>query len=385
MGKILLMNKTETRTFNYPNFPYGKRNKGWALVIRYGAFGDHIVASCVLPYLKRDGYRIAYNTTEWGYETHLRNPHIDEFWLQKTDEIKNPDLGDYWKKLGEGFEKVVQLNQSIEVDCVAVQTRECGRKTLIIDRKFPFLKYRDKYNKNFYENNIKRAGYEPILPIRGELYPSEFESRLVRNLIDKKAKGKFKVMWCLAGSGMNKGYPWAEYAIVEFLSKYKDAVVFTVGDEVCGILHIDHPRVFNRMGAQTMRISFAMVPYMDCVVSPDTGILHAAGCYDEIDKITIMSVNTEENVTKHFKNCVTLCAHDVPCYPCHTLIYVRDKVCPIGRTGASMCMERIYPDKIVKELEESYQKRRINNNGENTYYRNIKNRNMSRENQIQIN
>ena len=143
----------------YPDFPKPTKGKN-AILLRYGAYGDHIVASCVLPYLKRDGYRITYNTTERGFEILNHNPNIDDFWLQKTDEIPNAGLDRHWEDISTGFDKVVNLNQSIEVECVSVQFRD----------HYTLKERREKFDINFYENNVKKAGYEFVPPVKGELY-----------------------------------------------------------------------------------------------------------------------------------------------------------------------------------------------------------------------
>ena len=132
--------------FKYPDFPQPKKGKN-VLVLRYGAYGDHVVASSVLPYLKKDGYKITYNCTEWGYEVLKCNPYIDDFWVQITDQVAIKDLDDHWDKIKVGFDKVVQLNQSIEVECVSIQ----GRDVIAQDDKWGIHRElrRKKYNINF--------------------------------------------------------------------------------------------------------------------------------------------------------------------------------------------------------------------------------------------
>ncbi len=332
--------------YNYPDFPKPKPHS--AIVYRYGAYGDCIVASSVLPYLKRDGYHVVFNCTERGIDVLRHNPMIDDFWLQKTDEVKSEDLDKHWEKITKGFSKVVQLNQSIEVECVAVQFRD----------KYTEAQRRDKFNINFYENNIRKAGYDPIHPIEGNIHFTDFEQKLMKEFWAKKTNGKFTVLWCFAGSGMNKIYPWAEPIIVDFLSLHRDAMVITIGEDLCQVLNFKHPRVLNRSGVWSIRQSCLATKYADVVVSLDTGILHAAGCFDT-PKVALLSVNTEENITKHFRNCITLAGYDCECYPCHLLIYDRQQVCKIGNTGACLCLENITPDMVIGAMEDIYQGKQI--------------------------
>jgi ADP-heptose:LPS heptosyltransferase len=45
----------------------------------------------------------------------------------------------------------------------------------------------------------------------------------------------------------------------------------------------------------------ALTKFVDLVISPDTGVLHASGCYDT-PKIGLLGHTTIENITKYFKN-----------------------------------------------------------------------------------
>lgn len=314
-----------------------------------------MVASSVLPYLKRDGYRVTFNVTERGFDVLKNNPNIDEVWFQETDVVSAEKLGEFWDRISEGFDKVVQLNESMEVDCVAIQYRDKITKNDVsgIHRELR----NKKYNLNYYENNIRKAGYEPVPPIKGELYFSDFEKKWMKDWWKKKIGNRFTVLWCLSGSGLNRVYPWAEYIIIEFLRQHKDAVCITTGEPLCAILEFIHPRTIAKSGIWNIRQSFLACAFSDLVVTVDTGILHAAGCYDDVDKIALLSAVTSDNVTKTFKNCVNLAAYDCSCYPCHTLIYNRREVCPMGETGSVMCLEMIRPELVLREMDVIYEKR----------------------------
>ncbi len=342
------------KIYQYPNFPIPVKKVHSAIILRYGAYGDQIVASSVLPYLKRDGYYVVYNCTEWGREIMLNNPHVDELWLQKTDEVINADLDKHWANISQGFERIINLNQSIEVECVAVQFRDK------ITRNDPWgitqEARRKKYNVNFYENNIKKAGFNnPIPPVKGELYLSDIECFYAKDFL-RKYRNKFIIMWSWSGSGMNKAYPWSESIMVEFLTRHKDSIIITVGDEICRVLDPNHPRIISKAGRWTFRQTMGVTWYSNVIVSLDTGMLHLGGCWDHVGKIALLSANTIENLTKHFTNCVNLMAYDVECYPCHTLIYDRDGICPKGDTGASLCLEKISPFEVLDSLEYFYEK-----------------------------
>jgi ADP-heptose:LPS heptosyltransferase len=280
------------------------------------------------------------------------NPNIDEFWFQHTEEVPNEELGPFWDKIKQGFDKFIQLNGSIEIKCIAIQGKDrwVANDPTGIHRELR----RKRYNLNYYETNIREAGYEPIAPCKGELYFSRTERMLMEDFFRAKIKDRFSVLWCLTSSSNNRLYPWSEHAIVEFLSEHKDAVCITTGDEMTQALEFIHPRVFPKSGIWNIRQALLACSMVDLVVTIDTGIMHAAGCFDDVGKIVLHAATTPENLTKHFLNCVDLMAYDCVCYPCHSLLYRFKAVCPIGETGASMCMEMIKPSTVLMEMDEFY-------------------------------
>lgn len=101
----------------------------------------------------------------------------------------------------------------------------------------------------------------------------------------------------------------------------------------------------------------ALTGLVHLVIAPDTGIIHAAGCYDT-KKILLVGHNTGECITKHFKNTITLEA-DVkksPCAPCLFLIYDLKLQCPIHKeTGAALCMgSGIELDRVYETFKDVY-------------------------------
>ena len=73
--------------------PGGKKR---ALLIRFGAIGDQIVAASVLPGLKAQGYHVTYMTTPESTKVIEHDPNIDDWWVQATDYVPNVQLGPYW-------------------------------------------------------------------------------------------------------------------------------------------------------------------------------------------------------------------------------------------------------------------------------------------------
>jgi len=327
-------------------FPRKKATKS-ALVIRYGAYGDQIIASALLPYLAQDGYEITYNTVPRALPVLKHNPHIKRFLVQDNDAIPNPTLPEYWKEIGASFDRVINLSGSIEDALLKAEGRpEYATSPEVLRRSCSV---------NYYDATLERAGYK-VKGARGQLFFSEMEETMAR-IFRTKYADRFIVMWALAGSSFHKVYPWTEHACVAFLERHKDAIVITVGDHACKILEWSHPQVMCKAGVWDIRQTLLMTKYVDLVVGPETGVLNAAGCFPT-PKIVMLTHSSHKNLCRYWENdyCIQSPA---ACSPCHRLIYTKDGSgkCPQSLiTNSPICMELIRPEDIVQRMETVYAK-----------------------------
>ena len=65
-------------------------------VVRYGAIGDMIMMSSILPELKKKYKRVCVNTTPKGFQVVRNDPNIDEFLMQESKQIPVFELDSYW-------------------------------------------------------------------------------------------------------------------------------------------------------------------------------------------------------------------------------------------------------------------------------------------------
>jgi ADP-heptose:LPS heptosyltransferase len=68
------------------------------LIIRLGAYGDHLCVSHVLKRLKELGYYVIYNTNKRGKEVFEHCPHIDELLVDEND-MPIDELEAHWEKI----------------------------------------------------------------------------------------------------------------------------------------------------------------------------------------------------------------------------------------------------------------------------------------------
>lgn len=267
----------------------------------------------VLRLLKRDGYHVTVNCSEYSKAIYENNPNIDEFIVHKTDSIPQMDLPKHWENLSVGFDKVVNLTGSIEMGLLKVEGSP--------EFNWSHDRRHAECNVNYYDRTLELAGFSER-GLNGELYfTPEEEEWAVHNSF----KGRFNVLWSLSGSSFHKVYHRAEAVARAILEKYHDVRITTVGDDFCHLLEWIHKRARLKCGIWKIRQSLAMVKHSDLVVGAETGILNAAGCYD-VPKIVLLSHSSEENLSKYWKNCQSISSSPA-CYPCHQLHYTL-KSCP---------------------------------------------------------
>lgn len=331
-------------------------------VVRYGGFGDQIMASNILPELKRQGYHVTFNTTPKGRAILENDPHIDDWIIQEDNEVPNHLLSEYWKEMATRFDRFINLSESVEGTLLALPGRA--------NHGWPDNLRRTHLNKNYLEWTSALAG----LPYHSEarFYPTADEKtkaiEYLRGLRAERlpadsplgliAPPVFSVLWVLSGSSVHKFYPWQDSVIAKVLLEMPEATVIFNGDYACQILEAgweNEPRVKCESGSMGIRDSLTLAQAVDCVVGPETGVLNAVG-FETNAKVILLSHSSPENLTKHWVNTATIAPQDTPCWPCHRLHYGREFCPEHAETGAAMCQINITPDRVYDAIHTAYRK-----------------------------
>lgn len=306
------------------------------LIFRSGAFGDCLITVPLVRHLHNKGDEIYYVTGDRGLEVLKNNPHVHKL-LKHDEKVKNELLGEHidWLKRKYHCERVIDLNESIE--CALSQHPRSA------NYKLPKQERIARFNRNFYEYCFEHAKepWDSTTNFKPELFFDDSELAEVRKYLNPDC---YNVLVGLAGSGSNKCYPWMMDLCDEVGKNYPNVHFITVGDLKCQILEdIETPNLTNityLSGKIPMRISMALTSMVDLVIAPDTGIIHAAGCFDT-KKICLLGHNTIECITKHFTNDHSIEADQklAPCSPCLYMIYDMKMQCPLNPgTNSSVCM-----------------------------------------------
>lgn len=312
-----------------------------ALVIRLGAIGDLIQVTPVLRCLYDEGYEVTLNCKKSGEEVLRNNPYIKHF-LFHDESVSNDKLNEHFEELGKGYDKVVNLSGVIEE----------GLLPPSYDKKYHWshkMRHR-KLNVNYIDAQLKAAGLKQR-KMNPELFFSPMEEMQMRDFM-KKYKKNFVVVWALSGSSFHKTYPHAEMVMRAFHGAHPETRFITVGDTACMLLEPDASYIIQKSDKWGIRKAMLSAKYADLVISPETGMLNAAGAF-KVPKIALLSHSSKENLTKYYENCVSLNA-DVPCYPCHQLHYKLEE-CPLQPDIISpVCMAKLSPAKILNAMEDVY-------------------------------
>lgn len=327
------------------------RNKT-VVVVRYGGFGDMVIAAPIYRLFKQAGYYVIANCSADSAFVLEGNPHIDEIMVQSRYVIPNTHLGEYFEALEKKYGRVVNLCESME------------RSLLIEKDKDPDLwglSHAERHalcDQNYSDFAVGRAGWLSS-GHRPELYLTETEKVLL-GVFKTKHPGTFNLMWQLSGSSWHKMYPFSSDVIEELLEEIPDMKVFCTGGDHVTLLGMDHPRLFNRVKLWGPRQAMAATSVMDCVVSPETGILNAAGAFDT-PKVGLLTHSSRENLTKYFANDYSI-QSTAACSPCHKMIHDLDD-CPLDEVfGLPVCMsEGMNPEVIKKQIRTIYQLWRSHN------------------------
>jgi ADP-heptose:LPS heptosyltransferase len=295
---------------------------GRVLVVRAGAYGDHICITNVIRALDEQGWDVGLCYNQKGAQVHTRNPRIKErvFWepantkfiaeLQQDHEAFEKRVAE----MGAGYDKVVNLQNTLENSLVENQIRE--------GFYWPLYMRREKNaHINYYDQGMHAAGLSPD-GRSGELWFSNEEHAIVAKSLEK-VQDRFIVLWCWRGTMYQKAiYELAEETITRFCAENPNALVMTIGDKGCKQFEFDHPQVVHKSGVYPFRQAALLTKYVDMVVTPETGLGVAAGAYGT-PKVMLLTSSSLQNIVANDENDFSI-QSEAWCSPCFRAIYNTD-------------------------------------------------------------
>jgi ADP-heptose:LPS heptosyltransferase/predicted SAM-dependent methyltransferase len=361
-GWTLMVNEDRTEGDEYSFFQVYRKEAGkqhsvapkigqkTCAVIRYGAFGDLMMASSIFPLLKAQGYHVTLYTTPTGEEVVRHDPNIDRIIVQDKDQVPNHQLVEFWSHLEKKYDKFINLSESVEGVLLALPGRSNHRWPQPLRHKY--------LNHNYLEFTHELSGVDGEL--RQRFYPTAEERAWARTQRDRM--GKFVIMWSLAGSSVHKTWPYLDEIIARTLIEYPHVEFVLVGDAACQMLEAgweEEKRVHLRSGKWSIRQSLTFTEFADLMIGPETGVLNAAANLP-VKKIITLSHSSVENLTKHWINTFSLVPKNTACYPCHQLHTGGFEHCARDeRTGCAACQADISPEQMWEVMVPVLERRNL--------------------------
>lgn len=319
------------------------------LIFRSGAFGDCLIITPIIRYLHSQGHELYVCTSKRGMEVFKGNPHIHRL-IQHKEDTPIDKLAENIEAVRAKMkcERVIDFSESIEV-ALSQHPRSPNYKLSKPERLA-------RFNRNFYEYSFEHAGEDwSGVNLRPELFFTQDE---ISDAMQYVKHDSYNVLVGMSGSGNNKAWPYTEELVTRICNEYPNVHFITVGDYKCKLIEPEIPgRVTNLSGEIPMRTSMALTGLVHLVIAPDTGIIHAAGCYDT-KKICLLGHNTREAITKHFTNDYSIEADPKlsPCAPCLFLVYDIKLQCPVdSSTGGTYCMSKGLPiETVYNRFKDAY-------------------------------
>lgn len=298
--------------------------------------------AALFPRLREQGFHVEVLTTPKGKAIIEHDPNVDSWHIVDPEQIPNGELSTFFYVQADEYDRFVNLSESVEGSLLALP----GRAQAF----WPDAARRLSMDHNYFDLAAAIAGVK-FRPCQ-LFYPTTEEE----DAADERIEGaELTVLWALSGSSLHKFYPHMDAIIARLLIEYPKVRIFLTGDETCKILEASwrsEPRVVCLSGEIGIRETLALAQSCDLVIGPETGVLNAVAYDDQVGKVLFLSHSSANNLSKHWKNTIALSPEGVPCWPCHKLIFDRDRDgCPYDeKSGASLCAFRIDPSRVWEAI-----------------------------------
>lgn len=335
--------------------------KRWACIARFGGVGDNLIAASVLRPLKRMGYMTEVITSDHAHTVFLNNPYIDKLSLKRDGDIPGgADWQKWFQARSHEYDILVNLSHSME-----------SMHALFVDSTAFW--WRPEFRRKLCAGNYLETVHD-IVGVAHEFGPMFFPSieEKERAAADKlKYAGKRCIAWVIAGSRIDKVYPYSAMVIPRLIKElHIPVMMFGVGGKqfqhaktimedvkrtnssLDGLLLGLSPDDSDPGGENhwSIRRTLSQALAADLVITPDTGTAWAAAM-EPMPKLVMLSHASAENITKHWVNTTTLHAdrNTVPCWPCHRLHNDISTCVPNKDNGkGAACISDISVEEIVK-------------------------------------
>ncbi len=332
----------------------------WACIARYGGVGDNLIASAVLPALKKRYDRVEVITQVPQSCVFENNPFIDKLSVHRVGEIPGEDLV-AWKRWHDVRAKeyafFANLSHSLETLRAFLPMQTQASWPAAWRRKFAAQSY--------VETVADICGVDAADCAPGFFPTEEEEAQARKTFAEQIGTGPY-VGWVLSGTRIDKIYPPSTLTIARLIKELGAHVILVgapgrdhdmakrIQEHVLrqnGSLAGLHGMVDEKLENQRFPIRrlLTQLRHCDVVIGPDTGPMWSVAALD-VPKVMLLSHAGVDNITKGWVNTRTLHAdpEKVPCWPCHLLHDSLDTCTPDATGQAAACISSISVSDVVE-------------------------------------
>jgi ADP-heptose:LPS heptosyltransferase/predicted SAM-dependent methyltransferase len=306
-----------------------------AIAVRFGGFGDALVAASTFPHLKAEGWHLTVYTSEKGAEVLKHDPHVDRVVIHDALHLTQGELRAFAKYLRTRCARFVDFGESFECLLLANPNR-------------PNWHWPHAMRNRYLGGNYLEAAHEVAS------VPQEYRQRFYESDAERIAARKWRcdkrhlVALAACGTGVNKFWPHVfEYA-GRLVQRNPELHIVVLGD-LKGARFFEHPQLHAIGERWGVRMALAVAKHADLVIGQETGILNAVAL-EPMPKLVLLSHSSDENLTKHWVNATPLTG-EVTCYPCHRLHGDWNGCRKDPDTQLAACQAAIKPMPVVELTE----------------------------------
>lgn len=298
--------------------------KSRVLILRYGAYGDHLYALPLYDHLLNDlRCEVHLHINPKGDELFRGDPRfksisVFEPFTVPAGRRRNRAIDRRWKKaiLDVQPNEVINLDHTLENTGVA--TRQVPA---LFDAP---LEERRKHleERFFYGIPLDLANINPHLLPEGKVGSLAYQDWQIAwaQRWRKTHENQFVVLMVLRGTTLQKRFPLSKVIAEKILTRYPDAVLYLAGGHDSEPFTFNNGRVYNTVGiASNFKQVLLMARYADFVIGPETGMLVGAGMWGTPKAMLCTSSSVFQCTHKQARDFSVQAS--IPCSPCMRAVY----------------------------------------------------------------
>lgn len=302
-----------------------------AAVVRYGALGDALFASSILPHLKAQGYHVTVYTQKNGELVLRHDPHIDRLIVHEQTTTRPEELIGFWAWHRLKYDVWINLVGTVETDLLPAPH----------DLRF-YAEQETLHricNRNYLEAVHGMAGVP--FEWRQKFYPTAEEMQWAR--AERAKYPERMVLVHPAGSSAPKWWPYtAELAGM----LHQDGIATVMVGDAKERTLADAPGLTKIGMDWPLRQVLAFALECPVVVGVESAVVNAVA-FEAPLKIVILGHSSIENLTRDWPNTISIEAAGLECWPCHRLHADMSHCREDAQTKAAQCHAMARPERIA--------------------------------------